>query len=272
MKNFYDDYGFKILRRKMGIKDGEYAKFEGLKVNKYGYKLTPVQIEIIKTGGDVDISLEQLDFTEEDPILRVGRVNVVLYVRDQYYPNKHPYKYHIAWCDTLEERKKDKKIDRYVITRKNDEFFNVNKFDRNTHKLLKKNSKEKMEVCRNCLRKLDYEGYKSVGYNQNKKDAIYNRFSIEKFLEEDKRVKNYIPKDIKLHTHYTQPINEYTSNWRNVSKRYREKVKWKCEECGKDFSTNKSELTVHHINSSKYDVSNKNLKALCIKCHEKEHL
>lgn len=272
MKSFYDDPMFKMLRRTMGIADGEYAKFDGLKVNEYGYKLTPIQVEAIKTGGNVEISLEQLDFTEEDPILRVGRVNVVLYIRDQYYPNKHPYKYHVSWCNTLEKRKQDKKIDRYVITRKDDEFFSINKLKAITGELIEKNSLEKMEVCRGCLNKLNYKGYKRAGYNQKKKDDIFNKFSLEKFLEEDKRTKTYIPSDVNLHTNYTQPLNEYSSNWRNVSKRYREKVKWKCEECGKDFSRNKSELTVHHINSSKYDVSDKNLKALCRICHDKEHV
>lgn len=272
MKNFYDDYMFKMLRLKMGIKDGEYAKFDGLKINDYGYKLTPIQIEAIKTGGNTDISLDQLDYTNEDPILRVGKVNVVLYVRDQYYPNINPYKYHIAWCDTLESRKKDKKIDRYVITRKNDELFYINKFNKHTHELMDKDVKEKMYVCRACLRKLDYEGYKRAGYDKDKKDVIFNRFSLEKFLEEDKRQKSFIPEDVNLESNFVQPLNKYSSNWSAVSRRYREKVNWKCERCGKDFHLNKSDLTVHHINSSKYDVRDENLIALCRECHEKEHI
>lgn len=272
MKNFFEDAHFIALRAKMGILKGMYADFDGLKSNSYGYKLTPIQIEAIQSGKDVDISLDQLDYTDEDPVLRVGRVNVVLYVRDQYYPNEYPYKYHIAWCDTLEKRKADKKIDRYVITRNSDEKFHVNKFNKYTHKLIKKNTKEDMNVCRSCLRKLNYEGYRRAGHNQAQKDIIYEAFSLEAFLENNKRKSSYIPKDLNIHTDFTQPLNEYPSNWKYISRAYREKVKWKCERCHDDFSDKKRDLTVHHINSSKYDVRDDNLIALCRDCHDKEHI
>lgn len=271
MKNFFLDSRFNMLRKKMGIEKGEYAKFDGLKINEYGFKLDPIKIEQLKSGRDVDISIEELDFTEEDPILRVGKVNVVLYVRDQYHPAKNEYKYHIAWCETLEQRKKDKKIDRYVITRKNDENFNVNIIDAHTHKLIQENGTAKMRICRGCLKRLNYKGYKKAGNNYSKKDSIYKDFSIESFLENDKRKKTYIPKNLDLYTDLTQPKNLYPSNWKDISRAYRRKVGWKCEKCKKDFSKNKQNLTVHHINSSKYDVSDKNLIALCEDCHQKEH-
>jgi len=267
MKNFFNDSTFQLLRQKMGIDKSKYASFEGLKSNPFGLKLDPIQIKKLESGGDIDITLDKLDFSENDPILRVGKVNVVLYVRDQYHPPRHEYKYHIAWCETLEKRKIDNKIDRYVITRKDDENFNVNVINKDSHKVIEKNGVLKMSVCRGCLRKINYKGYKSAGYNRNKKDNIYNVFSLEAFLKSEKVKFDYLPQ----YSEYTQPINQYTSNWKEISRLYRKKVNWKCEKCGRDFSSNKGNLDTHHINSSKYDVKDENLIALCKDCHKKEH-
>lgn len=271
MKNFFLDMNFKILRRKMGIEDGEYAKFDGLKTNEYGFKLDPIKIEQLKSGKDVDITIDQLDFTKEDPILRVGKVNVVLYIRDQYHPVKSEYKYHVAWCETLEQRKKDKKIDRYVITRKNNEKFNVNIIDSNTHKVIQENGTLDMRVCRGCLKKLNYKGYKKAGIDYDKKDRIYNSFSLEEFLVEYKNKSMCIKEGDVRYTDLTQPQNVYPSNWKQISRIYRNKVNWRCESCKKDFSKQKHNLTVHHINSNKFDDEERNLIALCKDCHDKEH-
>ena len=271
MKNFFLDSKFKMLRKDMGIPDGEYANFDGLKSNEYGLKLNEIQIEELKSGGDVNITIDQLDYSQEDPILRVGNVNVVLYVRDQYYPSDYEYKYHVAWCDTLQERKNNNKIDRYVITRKDDENFNVTLIDKRTHTIMEKNTSSKMRVCRSCLRKLNYEGYRDARNNYVKKDAIYNRFSLEKFLEENRKRKSFLPNDVDVKSWIVKEDNEYPKNWNELSRAYRRKINWKCEKCHKDLSSRRWELEVHHINSCKSDCRDENLIALCNTCHGEEH-
>lgn len=270
IKDFFNDVQFNLLRKRMGIPKGYYAEFDGLEINEFGFKLDPIKVEALKRGGDVDITIDELDFSEKDPVLRVGSVNVVLYMRDQFVPSIGEYKYHISWCNTLKERKQEGRIQRYVITRKNDEYFNVNLFEAKKHKLIEKNHSSKMKVCKNCLNKLNYNGYKNSSYEDKAK--IYEDFSLEQFLEQfNKARKSFIPDDVKLHTETTQPINEYPSNWNKISKRYRELKKYKCEKCGKNCESEKHNIHVHHKNGNKFDVRDSNLIALCKKCHEKEH-
>ncbi|CEI73898.1 MULTISPECIES: hypothetical protein [Romboutsia] len=101
---------------------------------------------------------------------------------------------------------------------------------------MEKNTSSHIRVCRSCLRKLDYEGYKKAGHNYAKKDKIYNRFSLEKFLEENRRKKSFLPKDVEIKSWIIKEDNEYPKNWNELSRTYRKKVNWKCEKCGKDFS------------------------------------
>ena len=64
----------------------------------------------------------------------------------------------------------------------------------------------------------------------------------------------------------TDPVNEYSSDWEQISDRYKEKVGWKCEECGIDLQERTEFLEVYHIDGLKYNNKEENLRALCIGC------
>ena len=49
--------------------------------------------------------------------------------------------------------------------------------------------------------------------------------------------------------------------------KFRQFKNWKCDECGKDFSINRGQLDVHHLDSNKFNVDYQNLRALCKVCH-----
>ncbi|MDL2271586.1 HNH endonuclease [Desulfovibrio sp. OttesenSCG-928-I05] len=62
----------------------------------------------------------------------------------------------------------------------------------------------------------------------------------------------------------------YTPDWSNISREYREKHLYTCEECGVDLSSEPYLLHTHHINRDKGDNREKNLIALCASCHKKQ--
>ena len=133
--------------------------------------------------------------------------------------------------------------------------------------IIEKENLVEMSVCRNCLRHLNYENYTNYYANQEK---IYRNFSLKKFFEIYSETTVSKPQ----HTATTAPINTYSPNWEEISRKYRESVRWECEEekcciyLG-DEETQKF-LHTHHINRNKTDNRPTNLRALCVECHAKQ--
>ena len=72
------------------------------------------------------------------------------------------------------------------------------------------------------------------------------------------------------------PMNRalYPNDWKEIATGVKNKVGWKCENCGKQcrrpnepFDTHRNTLTVSHQNHNPQDVRPENLKALCAPCH-----
>ena len=93
-------------------------------------------------------------------------------------------------------------------------------------------SEEKLHVCKHCLRKLNQQGY----------NFIYENFSIEEFfkvMNEDNSINFlYLPDENDL----TAPTNIYPDNWKEISRRLKEKYNYTCQECHRNFSNCKSQL------------------------------
>ena len=71
-------------------------------------------------------------------------------------------------------------------------------------------------------------------------------------------------------TDITAPVNKYSRDWDQISRNYKEKMEWKCEECSMDLREGKEFLDAHHINGLKHDNGEENLRALCISCHAEQ--
>lgn len=249
-----------LLKKEMGIKN---IKKEQVNLNLKEVELSELEIELNTKGRDV--SIRDVDIADDKTLEYQGK-KVVLYMRDQYHPTEKKYKYHVAWCDHLEEMDSRGKIKRYVVNNRKDGIFVINVFSSQYRdSLIQEEVETRMEVCVKCLAKLNYKGFV---FNPLTYRKAVNCFNLEEFFEE---YKPQWEKGMNLKSNRLQPINTYSKNWREISKKYREYMGWMCEKCGKDCSQTRGDLEVHHKNRNKFDSSMKNLEALCSKCHKELH-
>jgi len=244
---------FKKFREKLEIPEDFKPDFEGSKAI-----LEAMIWEEIKTKG-LDISIEDLRIANDGTLEHKDYPGqkMIVYIRDYNGFYGLP-KFHISWCSTLESMAEGGRYSRYVVSQRTDGLFSVNKILKNK---LVKTHEENLNVCKNCLNKLNYSQYSRKNYNS--KNIIVANFKVKDFL--DKYNTNIIltPE----HNEESQPLNEYPKNWNEVSKNYRASKNWICEECGKDMSHDRGNLHVHHINGNKHDLSPSNLQAVCVSCH-----
>ena len=212
-----------------------------------------------KTGFTMDIRADDpnLEISSEG-ITYKGR-RVILYIRDkaQYGDKISEYKFHLVDCATLKAMRKQNRYDKYVVSTSTTGIFRVNRIINNR----KTEVDEKLHVCKNCLRRLNQQGY----------NFIYENFSIEEFfkvMNGDNSINfSYLPDENDL----TAPTNVYPDNWNEISRRLKEKYNYTCQECHRNFSDCKFRLHVHHKNGLKNDCRESNLEVLCYDCHQAKH-
>lgn len=220
-----------------------------------------------KTG--IDIPPGDLEYAADGTLEYEGR-KVVVYIRDQYVPSdsnrEQLCKFHVADCVTLQGMRQSNRYERYVVTTRTDGKFIVNFLGESWYRDKEEEVERRLYVCKNCLSRLNYNGYKSYGYSgygQRKKNAIRESFDLREFFE---RYGSQITRE-PTHTDITAPLNTYPPNWNQISHRYKEKRNWECEECGINLRDERKFLHVHHINGQKNNNNDKNLLSLCIGCH-----
>ena len=230
----------------------------------------PIDIEL---GGEgKEIPPEEIEY-DPDGTLRYKGQKVVVYIRDQ--DNRKQYvldsyelidpeylcKFHVADCPTLSQMRRQGRYNKYVVATRRDGNFTVNFLDGG--KPIKKGVECRLYVCKNCLYKLDYKKYRNKTTQQNK---IRESFDLNEFFEMYPSQITIKPTD----TDITAPVNGYSSDWRQISARYKEKVGWRCEDCDINLEEETRFLEVHHRNGLKNDDSEQNLRALCIGCHAEQ--
>ncbi|MHB8423493.1 MAG: HNH endonuclease signature motif containing protein, partial [Leptospirales bacterium] len=244
-----------LLRNKMGA---ELGNFNPVNIQNF---LTQVEIEQLARTG-IEIPPDQVQILS-DGTLAYKNSRVIIYIRDvSQYSNKEPTlpKYHVSDCKTLQTMRERNRYERYVVSTREDGFFILN--------LNYKSTEKRLEVCKHCLEKLEWEGYQS-SQPQSRRNSIVSSFTIHGFfLVYDKNLIFIEPK----YTDQTAPENKYSEDFGKISERIKEQKRYCCEVCHKILSMAQYRkfLHVHHINGQKWDNDPKNLKVICLYCHANE--
>ena len=219
----------------------------------------------IQLDSGIDINLTDIENTEG--ILSYKGRQVLLYIPDQggniagvFENPENGRRFHVADCSTLKQMRERNRFDRYVVTNNLSGIFKVSGVDNITGQHLE--GEAGLKVCKNCLKSLNYDGY---AIDIPKRNSIFNAFSINTFFETYSTVFKFLPKRSK-----GIYAANYSKDWKEISKKYRNKMNYICERCHTDFSHNKNLLHTHHISGVKSDNRDGNLKALCADCHRKE--
>lgn len=193
-------------------------------------------------------------------------VKVNLYIAtketDKYYLNsideKDLYKYHIYQCTTISTMFNTGRKHRYKLnTREDGTFFY--RFHDSNGQLLKENQNQKLNVCKNCLKKFLRKKYVS--------DYDVQKFDLKEFHNQHNSFFNFDTSSLEKGENATP--NVYSPKWTKISNQMKSRFNYTCQECEwkPKNEYQKKFIHTHHQNGDKANNYQENLKVLCIKCH-----
>ena len=249
------------IKAMMGVAPDHLGAFTGVVVEGI---LTADEQEKLRSGGGIDVSLDDLVILP-DGTISYKNSRVLLHIRDvhQYGRNEDDPRYHVQNCKVLQHMWASGRARRYVVATEPDGHFDLNIFA-NGRRVSKT---KRLDVCQVCLDGLSFDGF-SLQMGQSIRTSYVRAFTPQHFFD-------LYPQS--LHTNVpefdsdTAPLDNYTADWPEVSRRARSAVGWCCQRCRGDFSAmdRRLFLDVHHL-GPKYDNRKEMLKVLCLRCHSDE--
>lgn len=235
--------------------DNEQAIFDFAPLKEFlkkrGYTIGTRSVYEPFTPEDVnaaDITNGTMSFTSEGIFVKgddgVER-QVFLYKKDYKMQQYGKPRYHICKCETIEEFISIGRFRQHYV-RANSEPVPV--IDLDDYRRLKHISG--LPLCNNCRRMI----------------SGYGNMSSTAFVEMLKQANDHQEAD---YSEVELDLFGYTKDWDIISKQYREKHHYTCEECGLKIEDDyyKQYMHVHHINGDKLNNKESNLQCLCLYCH-----
>ncbi len=256
--NFYNSKQLNSLLEQMG------AELKRIKTPNSWEGINDSKLDELRKTGEIEIELDEIK--TKDGVFEYKGRKVIVYIRDQYFKyHSKGYKFHLTKCNTISTAFRNRRNSRYVVSLRTDGQFKINLFEDNV--IVEKDLIEPMNVCKNCLEKIDYKKYKARPYHI--KSKIYENFDLAEYFNQFKRSN--------LNTGLFRnannaPLNIYSKNFKLKSKTIREKKKYKCQNCGIDLSKleHRKYAHVHHRDGDKSNDNPTNLEVLCIECHSNQ--
>jgi len=246
MKIIFDFSPFDELLKRLDAEKVEWKSDAQLSARE-------VVLHQLKNEGIV-IGIEQVETTPEGLFTFHGE-NIVIYIKDKtisFGKYKLP-KFHFSECQTIINSKKMQRYARYFASSRTTGDFPLD---------LKEGTQiVPLLVCEHCLKKL-----KAINPRLHSKFSDVSRFNLEDFFKECKSLIYDKPNKTASNT----PQTGYPNNWSEISRKYKERRGYCCEECGVDLSKHQNLLDTHHKDGDKQNNSESNLKALCKLCHAEE--
>ncbi|UTV27219.1 HNH endonuclease [Photobacterium atrarenae] len=217
------------------------------------------------SSSGIDINLDELE--SEQGLLSARGRQVILFIPDQGFcldevtedPSKGR-KFHVTDCQTLNNMRRKNRFERYKVTNNlSGQFpvFGTSKFGE------LKETELPLNVCRNCLKKLNYKGVNNI--SRSEVNSLVDSFNIEEFFSTYSSLFSRLPSQ-----HVNEANKGYSADFKKISDRIRAKASYICQHCKVDLSSDKRLLHTHHINGDKANNADNNLVALCADCHRKE--
>jgi hypothetical protein len=260
LPNFVVLDDFIRLKNAMGIPRNKLGNLRVIEVRRIGATRDEIR-QLAQEGLEVD---KQDVVLLPDGTLSYKDRRVLLYIRDisQYGGNYSDPRFHFADCVTLRTMRANLRFSRFVIASRDDGLFQLHYIDSD------RRTERTLDACQNCLERLNYKGFQR-GKPADVRRAAVQRFSIADFFSAYPKTLHY---SMPTHTDRTAPTNDYSSDFSQVSRGYRDKISWICETCGIPLSKDLTRryLHVHHINGLKNENGEANLKAVCVHCHALE--
>lgn len=198
-------------------------------------------------------------------LLSVDGRQVLLYIPDQHVSvqevradPERGKRFHVADCETLESMRTQRRFERYVVTNNLGGEFRV--FSSGWNRPSEEGTAQLM-VCRNCLKKLNYQNYL-----HERKGAIWRDFDIARFFETYSTCFRSLPRRLAT----DDDSSGYTPDWGTISAEVRQACGFACAQCGVNLQVHKRLLHVHHVNGVKSDNRRANLRPLCADCHRRQ--
>jgi hypothetical protein len=251
------------VRQKMRadlIDIGETTKISYLRISRR-------DLEALESVG-LEINLDQIETLGNHTFSFLGEC-VLLYIMQpssRGFENAKLPKFHVANCSTWDRMKASGRKNRYVAVRRTDGVFvlDITGQDGRTRR-----EEHRLEVCKNCLDKIAWEGYSFDDMTQGVRSSIFRRFSLANFFEKQKAT---LIKEKPRWTPETMPSANYTDDFDAVSSAARRAADWKCRKCRRSFTKafERRFLHTHHLDGVKGNNSFENLTVLCLGCHAEE--